>query len=212
MRFLFVALCPFTALLIAFDPFSRGAVFAQSPVRLLFFTFNDWISVHTRVCRSYFLVFFLLGCFFTAAFAILTAFPSSPDFSRTALAVLAHCFFLAGVLAFFVCFIPLAKSHGMAVSYTRVQAPYARLQSVFRFFLLALVFRAWNLVFHGFTLSIIRDFAPVNVMTHTRAKKKALNCRQNTRCNRHTRSGGRKSSPAGNRPVNAQERLCSCFA
>lgn len=57
--------------------------------------------------------FFLLGCFFTAELAVLIAWTSSPVFSRTALAVLAHCFLVAGVLAFLVCLPALSIVHGI---------------------------------------------------------------------------------------------------
>jgi hypothetical protein len=132
--------------------------------------------------------FFLLGCFFTAELATLIAVASSPVFAKTELAVLAHCFFVAGLLAFFVCLLALSIDHGIVFSFTRVQGATRAQCSALLVFTLTFTERCLILLFwlcHGFTLSEIRDFAPVNVIAHLCAKKQASNCRQNSRCSRH---------------------------
>lgn len=95
---------------VTLDPISRGAVFTKF-ARLFFrLAFDQGNGFH------FLLFFFLLGCLATAALAILTALPSSPVFSSTAFAVLFHCCFLAGVFAFFVCFMPLLSDQGIVTS------------------------------------------------------------------------------------------------
>jgi hypothetical protein len=65
-------------------------------------------------CHDY---LFFDGCLATAAFATLTALPSSPLLASTAFAVALHCFFFAGVFAFLSCFALSDGCHGAIVCF-----------------------------------------------------------------------------------------------